>query len=348
MGKNGMPLGGDTYTTYQPLIKEVLSVGPLQFVQNQHFIEVLYPILASVPAQLGVAITTVEIYFPIVLAVATVGAAALLAREFEDSRVAVLTVAFTAGWFAIYRMGADYHGQLLAFPLLLIATTLLLRIRKTTNLPRDAGLFVVLVGLATLAHYETTAVFVAIWIVTFLTFQLRHSSHKRRVLVLLAAASLIVVPLLPTAIAMYPIFHSCGASCQPYPLYPPYWLEVLGPEAAFAILGLALCVNQVRKPGCDTTTKFLLVWSLFTLIVGALAYIFPTFDLVYSDRTLLLVPIPMLSAVASVRLIERGGFLARHRNLIMLLIILIPAITAPAVFAYIVPERFRYYPALMP
>lgn len=348
MGRDGMPLGGDTYTTYQPWIKEVLSIGPLQFAQNQHFVEILYPIIGSIPVRLGVAITTEEIYFPILLAAATVAATALLAREFKDWRVAVLSVAFTAGWFAIYRMGADFHGQLLAFPLLLVATTLLLRIRRTTHLFRDVGLFVVMVGLATLAHVETTVVFVAVWVVTFLVFDLRGISHKRRLLIVLAAALLISIPVLPSAMAVFPAIFSCGANCRPYPVYPPYWLEVLGPEAALAIIGIALCVNQVRKAGSEPMVKLVLIWSLVTIVVGALGYLFPQFDLAYSDRTLLMIPIPLLSAVATVWLIQQGGFLARHANMIMLLILIIPAITAPAVFAYIVPQRFRYYPPYIP
>ena len=348
MGRNGMPLGGDTYTTYQPWIKEVLSIGPLQFAQNQHFVEVLYPIIASIPVYFGVAITTVEIYFPAILAAATVAATALLAREFKDSKVAVLSVAFAAGWFAIYRMGADFHGQFLAFPLLLVASTLLLRIRKTTNLLRDITLFAVLVGLATLAHVETTAVFVAVWVVTFLAFELRSAAHKRRLLIVLAVALLISIPVLPSAMAVFPAIFSCGASCRPYPVYPPYWLEVLGPEAALAIFGLALCVNLVRKPGCEPITKLVLTWSLFAIVVGSLGYLFPWFDLGYSDRTLLMLPIPLLSAISTVWLIEKGGFFARHPNLIMLLIVIIPAVTAPAVFAYLVPARFRYYPPYIP
>lgn len=339
-----MPLGGDTYTTYQPWIKEVLSIGPIQFMQNQHFVEVLYPVLASVPVRLGVALNTEEIVTPIILAVATVVATGVLAREFKDSRVTILSVAFAAGWFAIYRMGADFRGQFLAFPLLLLATTLLLRIGKTTHLPRDVALFVVLVGLATLSHVETTAVFVAIWVVTFLAFQLRGVIHKRRLLIVIAAALLISIPILPAAVAKFPVFFSCGASCRPYPVYPIYWVEVLGPEIAVAILGIALCLNQVRKAECEPIVKLVLTWSLLTIFVGALGYVFPWFDLAYSDRTLLMIPIPLLSAMATVWLIQRGGFLSRHANLIMLLIFVIPAVTAPSVFAYLVPQRFRYYP----
>jgi len=348
MGRDGMPLGGDTYTTYQPWIKEVLSMGPLQFALNRHLVEVLYPIIGSIPVRLGVAITTEEIYFPIVLAVATVAATALLAREFKDPRVVVLSVAFTAGWFAIYRMGADFHGQFLAFPFLLVATTLLLRIRKTTHSLRDMVLFVVVVGLATLAHVETTAVFVAIWVVTFLAFELREMTHKRRLLVVLAAALLISIPVLPAAVAIFLAILTCGATCRPYPVLPAYWLEVLGPEVALAILGIGLCVNQVRKAGCEPIVKLVLIWSLLTIVVGAFGYLFPWFDLAYSDRTLVMIPIPLLSAMATVWLIQRGGFLARHANLIMLLILVIPAVTAPAIFAYLVPQRFRYYPPYIP
>ena len=351
MGRNGMPLGGDTYTTWQPLTKLVLAQGPVQFVQNQfrsNFVEVLYPLLASIPVYFGVAINVVEIYFPILLAVASVGGTALLAREFKDSRVAVLTVAFSAGWFAIYRMGADFRGQLLAFTLLLFATVLLLRMRKTSHLVRDVPLFVGLVVLAALAHVETTAVFVSVWALTFIIFGLRQPARRRTLIITLTLSIAIALPILLYAINRYPILFSCGSSCRPYPVLPAYWLEVLGPEIVLVVLGLGVALNQALNRGGEMTTSLVVVWSLFCLIVGSLAYIFPTFDLAYSDRTLLMLPVPMLSAISTTWLCDRLGALRRYSNLISIMIILIPAVTAPAIFAYLVPQRFRYYPPYVP
>jgi hypothetical protein len=348
MGRNGMPLGGDTYTTYQPWIKEVLSVGPIQFAQNQHFVEVLYPILASVPVYLGVAMTTEEICSPVILAVVTVGATALLAREFKDSRVTILSVAFAAGWFAIYRMGVDFRGQLLAFPLLLFATTLLLRIGKTTHVARDIVLFIVLVGLASLAHIETTAVFVAIWIITSIVFNLRSAVRRRSLLIILLVSLVIALLMLPYAIAEFPITFSCGASCRPYPMLQTYWLQVWGPEVAFAVVGLAICAKQALRQGGERVARLVLVWSLFCIVVGSLGYIFPWFDLAYSDRTVLMLPIPLLSSLSTTWLCEKGGFFARYPNLITVLIFAIPAVTAPAIFVYLVPQRFHYYSPYAP
>ena len=343
MGRNGMPLGGDTYTAYQPWIKEVLSIGPLQFAQNQHFVEVLYPIIGSIPVRLGVAITTEEIYFPIILAVAIVVATAFLAREFKDSRVAILTVAFTAGWFAMYRMGADYHGQFLAFVFLILATTLFVRIGKTIHPRRDVALFIVLVGLAALAHVETTAVFVAIWILTSAVFDLRSAVRRRSLIVILAASILIAIPVLPYAISRYPYTLS-----QPYPLLPTFWLEVWGPEVLLAALGLAVCARQAVSQKGERLTRLVLVWSLFCIVVGSIGYVFPWFNLSYSDRTVLMLPIPMLSAISTTWLADKSGAFARYQNLMMILIFAIPAVTAPAVFAYLVPQRFRYYPPYVP
>jgi len=307
-------------------------------------VEVLYPILGSIPGWFGVAATTIEIFSPILMAVAAVGALAILASEFRDWRVAVLSVAFAAGWFAIYRMGADFHGQLLAFPLLLLATTLVLRIQRTAHLPRDLALFILLVGLAALAHIETTLVFLAIWTFTFLAFNLRTTVRRRSLTIALVGSLLIAIPVVPYVLARFPITLPCAEGCSPYPILPAYWLEVLGPAAPLVVLGLALCVNNLRKGGSDQITNLIVVWSLLTLAIGSLGYLFPWFDIAYSDRTLLMLPVPLLSAVATVWMTERGGFLARHANLIMLLVVLIPLVTAPAVFAYIVPQRFRYYP----
>ena len=165
-------------------------------------------------------------------------------------------------------------------------------------------------------------------------------------IVLLVVSLLIAIPVVPFALARYPITLLCPEGCSPYPILPAYWLEVFGPAAPLVILGLCICVSSVRKGGSDQITKLVVVWSLLTIIVGSLGYIFPWFDIAYSDRALLMLPVPLLSAVGTVWLIQRGGFLSRHANLIMLLVILIPAMLAPAVFAYIVPQRFRYYPDL--
>jgi hypothetical protein len=344
MGKNGLPLGADTYITWQPDIRQVLSVGSLQFAANHHYVEVLYPILASIPVRLGATIDEVEIYAPIVLAVASVAATAYLAREFRDAKIAVLTVAFTAGWFAIYRMGADFRGQLLAFPLLLLATTLLLRVGKTSHLPRDVALFAVLVGLAALAHVETTAMFVLVWAVTFLVLGLRGNFRKRRMLVMLAVAVVLSIAILPAALNIYPLIFSCGANCRPYPVYPPYWLEVFGPEVALAILGLLICAYEMRRPEAEPIVGLVLAWSVVSIIVGILAYVFPWVNLEVSDRTLLMLPVPFLSAVGTGWLGDRSRLFSRYPNLLSILVFLIPAVTAPAVFAYLVPQRFRYYP----
>jgi hypothetical protein len=129
---------------------------------------------------------------------------------------------------------------------------------------------------------------------------------------------------------------------------PTYWLEVLGPEVVLVILGLGLAVSQALKQNGEMTIRLVVVWSLFCLVVGSLAYVFPTFDLAYSDRTLLMLPVPMLSAVSTTWLCDRLGASRSYSNLISIMVLVIPAVTAPAIFAYLVPQRFRYYPPYVP
>jgi hypothetical protein len=266
-------------------------------------------------------------------------------REFEDPKVGALTIAFSAGWFALYRMEVDFHGQLLAFPLLLLASALLLGIRKTTHFPRDIAIFTVLVGLAALAHVETTAVFVAFWVAALLVLGFRNRLWKPRILVMLALALVFSIAILPAALTVYPLAFACGANCRPYPVYPPYWLEVFGPEVALAVLGLGVCASKLRKPNAEPVIGLVLAWSVVTIIIGSLAYLFPWINIEVSDRTLLMLPVPLLSAISTGWLGDRFGVFSRYPGLMTLLVLIIPAVTAPAVYAYLVPQRFRYYPS---
>lgn len=345
MGRNGIPLGGDATGNWIPQIKHALAVGPLQYAESQHYVEVLYPIIGSYAVHLGVTADQFEIYAPVVMAVASVGGTAYLAREFVDQRVGVLSVAFAAGWFTIYRMGADYHGQFFAFCLLLPATGLLVRFSRTKRLPRDLTLFAILVVLATFAHVETTAVFVAIWVLTFAIFGVGKAKGTKRLLLMVGLSLVIAVPVLyevvPTLFSLYGI----NSTKLPYPELPTFWLQVLGPEVILVFLGLAVSVYELRKPGCDLLTKLVLVWTVFSFVVLSGWYVFQSVNLTISDRTFLMLPVPFLSAKATVWLGDRGGVFARYNNLLVILILLIPALTAPAIFAYLVPERFRYYPA---
>ena len=344
MGRNGLPLGGDPNAGYVPSINQALAMGRLQFAQSRNFIEVLYPIIGSFAVQLGMTADQFEILAPIIMAVAAVGGTAYLARDFVDQRVGILSVAFAAGWFAIYRMGADYHGQFFALCLLLPATGLLVRITRTKHLPRDLVLFGILVVLATGAHVETTAVFVAVWALTLAVFGLGRTRGTRRLLLVVAISAAMAFPLLYELPSGFDVTFTGPV----YPELPTYWLQVLGPEVVLVFLGLALCAYEVRKPWCDFLTKLVLVWTVFSFVVLSGWYVFHSVNLAVSDRTFLMLPVPLLSAKATVWLGERGGLFARYRNALVVLVLVIPAITAPAIFYYLVPLRFRYYPPYLP
>ena len=340
MGRNGLPLGGDPNTSYVPWINQALAMGPLQFAQSRNFIEVLYPIIGSYLVQLGMTADQFEIFAPILMAVAAVGGTAYLARDFIDQRVGVLTVAFAAGWFAIYRMGADYHGQFFAFCLLLPATGLLVRITRTKHLPRDLALFGVFVALATFAHVETTAIFVAVWVLTFAAFGLKAFRGAKRLLTLVALSIMIAIPVLYELPTMYDVV----TTSLPYPELPTFWVQVLGPELILVFLGLAVCAYEMRKPECDLLTKLVFVWTVLSFVVLSGWYVFQSVNLAVSDRTFLMLPVPLLSAKATVWLGERGGLFTRYQSFLTVLILVVPVVTAPTIFAYLVPERFRYYP----
>ena len=90
---------------------------------------------------------------------------------------------------------------------------------------------------------------------------------------------------------------------------------------------------------------FVLAWTVVSLVVGSLAYLFPWVNIEVSDRTLLMLPVPLLSGVGTTWLGDKFRLFSRYPNLLSILVFVIPAITAPSVFAYLVPQRFRYYPS---
>ena len=128
-----------------------------------------------------------------------------------------------------------------------------------------------------------------------------------------------------------------------YCVQPVYWLDVLGPGAGLSILGLALSVNWSRKPGRELTSQLVLAWSFVAIAIGVLGYLFPWFPIGISDRALLLLPVPLLSAIATVWLCEKRALFARHPYLLIIMILAIPLVLTSAVFAYVVPANFRYF-----
>jgi hypothetical protein len=337
---NGIPLGYDTYY-YVGWINQVVSAGPIQFAATQHYVEFLYPIVASIPVYLGVSADTVEIVFPALLACVTVVATGYLARESGDLKFAILTVAFTAGWFAVYAMVADFSGNLLALPLLLVATTLLVRVANKGRVSaRTLGLFVVLIGLAAASHVETTDFFIAFWLLAFLILGVlsKQTSWKPSA-TLVASAALVASPF------TFAYFQgvSSGLGSQ-YCVYPPYWLRVFGPAIVLAVIGIGVAAwryNAVQREG--SYARLLLSWSVLAIGIGVLGYV-SSFPIVLSDRSLMLLPLPLVTSLGGIWLMNQSTTIRGYpqNRLFAVLAVGVPLIVGTLVFVYTAHD-FRYF-----
>ena len=337
-GHDWIPLGYDSYY-YVGFIKQVVSSGPLQFAASQHYVEFLYPIVVSVPVFLGASPDLVEIVLPVILACATVVATGILALESRDWRIATLTVAFTSGWFTLYRMGADFHANLFAFPLLILATVLLLRAaRKERTSGSVLGVFLLLVIVAAATHVETTDFFIASWFVAFTLLGRPFASWKRTSLMVITAG----MAAAPFTVAYFQ--NATGGPGGQYCVFPPYWLEVFGPAAGLAVLGIGVAAWHWKAPASvGYFARLLLSWSVLAVAIGVLGYV-AQFPITISDRSLLLLPLPLVSSLGTLWLAERAPRPQRFSQATLLTIaaIAIPLVLAPLVFVYAAPH-FAYF-----
>jgi hypothetical protein len=339
-GHGWVPLGYDPYY-YVGYINQVVASGPLQFAASQHYVEFLYPIVASIPVYLGASADSVEVVLPAVLACATVVATGVLALESRDRRVATMSVAFSSGWFAVYRMGADFHANLFAFPLLILATVLLIRVARRGSASAPVlGAFLSLVVLAGAAHIEATDFFILMWALAFVLLGRRTTSGSWR-----WSSSMILAGAVVSSPLTYAYLHGvAGGIGGQYCVFPTYWLEVFGPVVGLAALGLGVMAWQYGKLTSDGyMLKLLLSWSALAVAVGVLGYVtqFPISD---SDRALLLFPLPLVSSFGLIWLVDQVPRLQRSSQirLLAVLAIVIPLLTVPVVFAYAAPH-FKYF-----
>ncbi len=339
-GRDWVPLGYDTYY-YLGHISQVVSSGPLQFAASQHYVEFLYPIVASVPVYLGASADSVEVILPVILACATVLATGVLALESRDWRVAILSVAFSSGWFAIYRMGADFQANLFAFPLLIVASALILRVSRKGEISVPVfGAFALLVVLAAGTHIETTDFFILAWVIAIPLLGLKSASIPSKSSLLMILASALIAS--PFTVA-YIKETAAGLGSQ-YCVLPAYWLEVFGPTALLAVLGIGvLASGLLTSSSSGYLAKLVISWSALALAIGVLGYL-TAFPISISDRALLLLPVPLISSFGTLWVVDHVPLLqhSSQTRLITILAIVIPILAAPVVAIYVAPH-FSYF-----
>jgi hypothetical protein len=342
------PFGYDS-SFYIAWMSSISRMGVVRFSQSVSYYHVLYPLMGEVIAGSGIGVLPTELLLPVALMLVTVASMMALAFAFDRGKFFVaLTGVFSSTWFAIYRMGADFHAQLLAFPLLLLATVLFLNAGRQGFRIRPLLAFATLAVLAGLAHFEVTLFFVLVWSSTFALGSITGSMRPNRTrIVMLLISGLFTLVLLDiwvqtSYLPNLAIVHG-PVNYQPY---LPYWLETFGPFVALVIGGLIVAAASLKEESqAGNASLFVVCWSILCLAIGVLGYVTSGFPILYSDRALLLLPVPLLAALFLGWFINKGPTKSIFRSEIgiFLILVLIPTIGVPVVYTYTGPNYYRVF-----
>jgi len=148
---DGLPIGWDTPHYIGGAIV-LASEGPLALLSLQGPYNFIYQLLEGGLVWIGVPGTSLEVFLPVILAASIPYLLSRLVLEHLGTRTAILVTLATPGWYAVYRLQADLHANLLALTLFLSALILLSKARSVREPPCLYGLG--LVALASITHIE--------------------------------------------------------------------------------------------------------------------------------------------------------------------------------------------------
>jgi len=307
-GHDGLPIGSDT-PGYVAQSNLVASQGPLAFLTLQGPYDFLYQLFAGFIVWTGIPATDVEIALPVALAASLPCLMSRLALAHAGPRLATLVALSTPAWYAVYRITADLHANLLAL-IFILTSIIFLSKASSIQQPRCiAGL--ALLGLASLTHIETTLLFTSVLLVASLS---RLRPYPSRV------AYAIVAIVLPASILytlhLQQILSLTGGTLDfsPDPTTVGAWILYLGPLLPLTILGIVALSNH-RTHWLEVVV---LVWGLASLLVGISQYVSPQ-TINFAKRAVILFPTPLLVAEGWGRLLRLAANLRTRLALIQVL-----------------------------
>ncbi len=252
--------------------------------------DVVYQLSSGFLVWFGIPAARVEIYLPFALSALLPCLLSRLTLIHSDARLATLVALATPGWYAVYRIGADLHANLLGLVLMLAALIFVSKANSTRRIYQAGGL--ILVSVASFTHIETTLFFVMLILITSLT-PLATCPFR-----IAASAGIVTVP----ATVVY-IGHllDLRAISGTFALYSPspfvFWLIAFGPLLPLTILGLIVSTSRRRS----WLEIFAASWGLAALLIGVSQYV-STETSIFAQRAALLIPTPFLAAVGMLHL----------------------------------------------
>jgi len=292
LGHDGLPIGWDT-PHYIGGALIVAAQGPTALLSLQGPYDFVYPMLLGVFLWMGISGTSVEIVLPIILAGSITCSLVGLVRAHLNTRAATFVALATPGWYAVYRLQADLHANLLALTLFLPAVTLLSQTKSARD-PRFL-LSLALIVLASLTHIESTL---------FLVFATLISSATKLRPYPLKVAVVATVSIMPAAFFyashVLQVLVSSGGSLE-FSTAQPFvsWIIILGPLLPFTIVGLVWSSLRPRS----WMEIFATVWGVASIVVGISQYASPQ-TVIFAQRAIILTPTPLLAGLGIHRLSE--------------------------------------------
>jgi hypothetical protein len=287
---DGLPIGSDT-PHYIGGALVVATQGPAALLSLQGPYDFAYQILEGIFVWMGISGTSVEIFFPIVLAGSITYLMARLVMVHLNTRAAIFVALSTPGWYAVYRLQADLHANLLALTLFLSALIIISRTKSVWE-PRSL-LSLTLIVLASLTHIESTLFLVLITLISTMT-----KLRPYPVQVAIAAAGAVMPATFFYATHILQVLVSAGGSLE-FSATQPFdtWIVILGPLLPFTMIGLVWSGIRPRS----WIEIFAAVWGIASIVVGISQYVNPQ-TVIFAQRAIILIPTPLLAGLGIHRL----------------------------------------------
>jgi len=287
---DGLPIGSDT-PHYMGGALVFASQGPSALLALQGPYDVLYQMLEGTILSTGIPGTVLETVLPILLAAFMPYLLSRLVLARADRRTAILVTLATPGWYAVYRLQADLHANLLALTLFLVAVVFLSGVSSIRESRCLVGLS--LIGLASFTHIESSLFLMSMTLVSSLTrlrpFPLRVALSGMGVI---APATLfygihLVQQLSFTSGSLdVSMADSLGS-----------WLVALSPLLPLILVGLGWSIVKPRF----WLEILAVTWGAFSILVGLSQYVSPQF-IIFAQRAVILTPTPLLAGLGARRL----------------------------------------------
>jgi hypothetical protein len=287
-GHDGLPFGWDTpYYIVESRIAATQGPAGLFAVQGPY--NFLYQSFSGLLVWSGISPITSEIFLPIGLSALLPYLLSRIALIESDLKLATVVALATPGWYAVYMIVA-LPANLLGLVLILAATPFLYKSHSIRQPMCIAGL--VLVGVASFTHIESTLFFVGIMVIASLAF-----SAVRKSITMATAA----VALPASVLYFFHILQLFALTAYSLPVYGVepfwFWLAIFGSLLPVAAYGLMTSVTGRRS----RLEVFIIVWTLCSLFIGISQY-FNAQTYIFAIRAAAIIPAPLLAAVGFIRL----------------------------------------------